>query len=134
MLPPLPPPTQAAVMTHTLAPQPVIQAQLDAYNRHDAGAFAATYAADAEIIELATGALIAKGTAAIRTFYAGRFQANPKLNAEILHRTLQGAFVVDQERITGVLTAPGGEERPPLTAVVIYEIKDDKIARAWLVR
>lgn len=133
MLPPLPPPAQAAAMTH-LVPQPVIQAQLDAYNRHDADAFAATYGPDAEIIELATGMLIAKGTAAIRTFYAGRFQANPKLHAEILHRTLQGTFVVDQERITGVLIAPGGEERPPLTAVVIYELKGDKIVRAWLVR
>ena len=134
MLLPLPPPTQAAIMTHPLAPQPVIQAQLDAYNRHDAEGFAATYAPEAEILELATGKVIAKGTAAIRTFYGGRFQANPKLQAEILHRTLQGSFVVDQERITGVLIAPGGEERPPLTAVVIYELKGDKIARAWLVR
>lgn len=133
MLPSLPPPTQAAVVTH-IAPQPLIQAQLDAYNCHDAEAFAATYGPEAEIIELATGTLIAKGRAAIRTFYAARFQANPKLQAEILHRTLQGSFVVDQERITGVLTAPGGEERPPLTAVVIYEVKDEKIARAWLVR
>jgi uncharacterized protein (TIGR02246 family) len=121
-------------MTHTLAPQPVIQAQLEAYNRHDAEAFAATYAPEADIIELATGTLIAKGTAAIRTFYAARFQANPNLHAEILHRVLQGPFVVDQERITGVLVAPGGAERPPLTAVVIYELKEDKISRAWLVR
>ena len=133
MLLPLPPPAQAAAMTN-LSPQPVIQAQLDAYNRHDAEAFAATYAADAEIVELATGVLIARGTAAIRTFYAARFQVNPKLHAEILHRTLQGTFVIDQERITGVLTTPGGEERPPLTAVVIYELKGGKITRAWLVR
>jgi len=118
----------------SLAPQPVIQAQLEAYNRHDAAAFAATYTPDAEIVELATGALIAKGTAAIQAFYGARFAANPKLHAELLHRTLQGAFVVDQERITGVLAAPGGPERPPLTAVVIYEVKGDHIARAWLVR
>lgn len=117
-----------------LPSQPVIQAQLDAYNRHDAEAFAATYAPDAEIVELATGALLAKGTAAIRTHYAGRFLANPKLRAELLSRVLQGPFVLDQERITGVLTAPGGPERPALTAVVIYEVKNDKIARAWLVR
>lgn len=133
MLPPVPPPPQTAPMT-PLVPQPVIQAQLDAYNRHDADGFAATYAADAEIIELATGTLIAKGTAAIRTFYAARFQANPGLHAEVLHRVLQGAFVLDQERLTGVLLAPGGPERPPLTAVVIYEVKDGRIARAWLVR
>jgi uncharacterized protein (TIGR02246 family) len=118
----------------SLAPQPVIQAQLDAYNRHDAEAFAATYAPEAEIVELATGTVLAKGTAAIRAFYAARFQANPGLHAEVLHRTLQGAFVVDQERITGVLTAPGGTERPPLTAVVLYEIKEGRIARAWLLR
>lgn len=133
MLPILPPSTQAAPMTQLL-PQPVIQAQVDAYNRHDADAFAATYAPDADIIELATGTSIAKGTAAIRAFYAARFQSNPKLHAEILHRVLQGAFVVDHERITGVLAAPGGAERPPLTAVVIYELKDNKIARAWLLR
>ncbi|NWJ40730.1 MAG: nuclear transport factor 2 family protein [Geothrix sp.] len=132
MLPPLPPPILTPVTD--LAPQPVIQAQLDAYNRHDAEAFAATYAADAEIVELATGALLAKGTAAIRAFYAARFQANPTLHAEVLHRVLQTPFVLDQERITGVLLVPGGAERPPLTAVVIYEVKDGRIARAWLVR
>ena len=129
----LPPPAQATPMT-TLAPQPVIQAQLEAYNRHDADGFAATYAPEAEIVELATGSVIAKGTAAIRAFYATRFAANPGLHAEVVHRTLQGLFVVDQERITGVLTAPGGPERPPLTAVVIYEVKGDRISRAWLVR
>jgi uncharacterized protein (TIGR02246 family) len=118
----------------SVAPHPVIQTQLDAYNRHDAEAFAATYATDAEIVELATGALLAKGTTAIRTFYAARFQANPKLHAEVLHRMPQDPFVVDQERITGVLTTPGGPERPPLTVVVIYEVKGDHIARAWLVR
>jgi uncharacterized protein (TIGR02246 family) len=117
-----------------LPPQPVIQAQLDAYNRHDAEAFASMYAPDADIVELATGALIAKGTAAIHAFYAARFQANPRLHAEVLQRVLQGPFVLDQERITGVLSAPGGPERPPLTAVVIYEVKDNRIARAWLLR
>lgn len=132
MLPPVPAPARAALMT-ALAPQPVIQAQLDAYNRHDAEAFAATYGPEAEILELATGTLIAKGTAAIRAFYAARFQANPKLHAEILHRTLQGDFVVDQERITGVLNPVDGVERPPLTAVVIYELREGRIARAWLV-
>ncbi len=128
------PSLQGAQPMPSLPPQPVIQVQLDAYNRHDAEAFATAYALDAEIVELATGALLAKGTAAIRAFYAARFQANPKLHAEILYRTLQGSFVVDQERITGVLSAPGGPERPPLTAIVIYEVKGDRIARAWLVR
>ena len=118
----------------TLPPQTVIETQLQAYNRHDAEAFAATYAPVAEIMELATGTVIAKGTAAIRTFYAARFQANPNLHAEVLQRVLQLPFVIDQERITGVLTTPGGPERPALTAVVIYEIKGDTIARAWLVR
>ena len=117
-----------------LPSQPVIQAQLDAYNRHDAEAFAATYAAEAEIIELATGALIAKGTAAIRAVYAARFQANPGLHADVVARFVQGVFVIDQERITGALAAPGGPARPPFTAVVVYEVKEGRIARAWLVR
>jgi hypothetical protein len=118
----------------TLAPQPVIQAQLDAYNRHDADAFAAAYGPEAEIIELATGAVLAKGTAAIRTFYAARFQANPRLHAEVLQRVIQVPFIVDQELLTGALSAPGGPERPPFTATVVYEVKGDRIARAWLVR
>ena len=118
----------------TLAPQPVIQAQLDAYNRHDAKAFAAAYAPEAQILELATDTVLAKGTAAIRAFYSARFQANPRLHAEVLHRMLQGPFVLDQERITGILSEPGGPEQPPRTAVVIYEVKDGHIVRAWLVR
>jgi uncharacterized protein (TIGR02246 family) len=125
---------QGAQSVTALPPQPVIQAQLDAYNRHDAEAFAATYAPDAEIVELATGSLIAKGTAAIRAFYATRFQANPRLHAEVLHRVLQRPFVVDQERIAGAPSVPGGPECPPLTAVVVYELKDGSIARAMIVR
>ena len=121
-------------MATPMPPQPVIQGQLEAYNRHDAEAFAAAYAPEAEIVELATGTVLAKGTAAIRAFYAARFQANPRLHAEVLHRVLQIPFIVDQERITGVLSAPGGVERPALTAIVIYEVKGDTIARAWLVR
>jgi hypothetical protein len=46
MLPALPPPAWATGRT-TLVPQPVIQAQLDAYNRHDAETFAASYAPEA---------------------------------------------------------------------------------------
>jgi len=114
----------------SLTPHPVIQAQLEAYNHHDAEAFAATYAADAEIIELATGNLLAQGTAAIQAFYAARFEAHPQLHAEILQRVLQGPFVIDQERITGLDDA----RLPARTAVVIYELREDRIARAWLVR
>lgn len=123
---------QAPPMT-AIAPQPVIQAQLDAYNRHDAEAFAAAYAADAEVVELATGTVIAKGRAAIQAFYATRFQANPRLHGEAIHRLVQGAFVIDQERLTGALD-PNGAERPPFTAVVIYHVKDGHIAQAWIAR
>jgi hypothetical protein len=116
------------------APHPLAEAQLQAYNRHDTDAFATTYAPAAEIIEFAMGSLITKGKAAIRAFYAARFQANPRLHAEVLHRVLQSPFVVDQERIAGALSLPGGPECPPLTAVVVYELKDGSIARAWIVR
>jgi len=114
--------------------QPVIQAQLDAYNRHDAEAFAAAYAPEAELLELASGTLLAKGTEAIRAHYAARFQANPALRAEVLHRLLQGPFVIDQERLTGVRATADGPEQPPFTAVVIYQVAGDRITRAWLVR
>jgi hypothetical protein len=61
-------------------------------------------------------------------------QANPRLHAEVLLRVLQSPFVVDQERIAGALSVPGGPECQPLTAVVVYELKDGSIARAWIVR
>jgi hypothetical protein len=116
------------------APHPLIEAQLQTYNRHGAEAFATTYAPDAEIVEFATGSLIAKGKAAIRTFCAARFQANARFHAEVIHRMPQSPFVVDQERIAGALSIPGGPEYPPPTAVVVYELKDGSIARAWIVR
>jgi hypothetical protein len=118
----------------TILPQAILAANVEAYNRHDIEAFAATYGPDAELIELATGALLAKGFDAVKAYYATRFKANPKLHAEVIQRIVQGDTYIDQERLSGVLNTASDAERAPFTAVVISELKDEKIHRAWLVR
>jgi hypothetical protein len=118
----------------TIAAQALLAANIEAYNRRDIEAFAATYGADAELFELGTGTLLAKGFNAVKTFYAARFKANPKLHAEVIQRIVQGDTYIDQERLSGALNASSDAERPPFTAVVISELKHGKIHRVWLVR
>ena len=117
-----------------IAPQPTLLAPIEATNRHDVEAFVATFSDDAEVLELATGAVLGRGAADIRAFYGAHFKANPALHTEVIPRLVQGDFIIDQERLTGLLTGPGGSERPPVTAVVVSEIREGLIRRAWIVR
>lgn len=120
--------------TASIQPHPVLQANIEAYNRHDLDALMVTFGPNIELVDLMTGSSIAKGIPAVKAYYEARFKANPKLQAEVIHRFIQGATVFDQERLTGALSTPGGQERPPCTVVVISEITDAKISRVWFVR
>ena len=109
-------------------PESIIQKQVDAYNAHDVEAFVANYADDAELF-MHPSELIAKGSAQIRERYAKRFR-DAKPHAVIPKRIVMGQIVIDQEEITTL--SPDGQ-RGTTRAVVIYEVKQDKIARAWLI-
>lgn len=108
-------------------PEQIVQRQLDAYNRRDLDAFAATYAADVKL-HMHPDTVRTSGMAELRKDYGLFFAENPKLHATITKRIVQGNFVIDQEHVTGI--EGGGEIR----AVAIYYIRDGKIQNVWFIR
>src|ERR1700761_8539868 len=108
-------------------PATVVQRQLEAYNAKDIEALLAVYAEDAEVFEHPSK-LVASGTAALRERYVARF-AEPNLRATLLNRTVMGNVVVDYEEV--VRTFPEGPGKIKL--IMIYEVKDGRIAKAWTI-
>ena len=108
-------------------PEAIVQAQVEAYNRHDMEAFIASFHPEAEFIGW-PDTVLHKGHAVFREGYGTLWAGSPKLRALILNRTTMGRFVIDLEQM--VDTADG--DRPPL--VVIYETADDAIRRFWVIR
>lgn len=106
-------------------PETIVQRQLDAYNGRDIEALLSIYAEDAEMYEH-PATLLARGSAALRERFMARFQ-EPNLHAHLLSRIVMGQTVIDHEEITR--TFPEGPGR--LTMIMIYEVRGDRIARAW---
>jgi len=111
--------------TPSLDPETVVQRQLEAYNSRDIAALLAVYAEEAELYEHPSK-LLARGSAALRERFAARFQ-EPNLHAHLLQRIVLGDIVVDYERV--IRTFPEGPGA--LEMVMIYEVKQGRIARAW---
>ena len=108
-------------------PVEVIDKEIEAYNNRDLEAFVATYNPDAKIY-LFPDSLIMSGQDEIRKRYKIRFDNAPNLHCEITNRIAHGNFVIDHEKITGI------QEGTATTAVLIYEVKDGLIRKAWIVR
>lgn len=106
-------------------PVAIVQRQLDAYNARDLDALLAIYADDAQTFEH-PAKLLASGTKELRERFAVRFQ-EPNLHAALLQRTVMGHIVVDHERVTR--TFPEGPGTVEL--MMIYEVRDGRIAKAW---
>jgi len=106
-------------------PGTVVQQQLDAFNARNIDSLLAVYAEDAEMYEH-PATLVARGSAALRARFTIRFQES-NLHATLLKRIVSGNTVVDHESVTR--TFPEGPGRIEL--IMIYEVKDGRIARAW---
>ncbi len=109
-------------------PESVVQRQVEAYNTHDIDAFVATYAPDAAYIELATNQVAFAGHDAFRQRFGDLFIQHPHVHVEIKNRITLGQHVVDHEEITG------RQDISVRHAVVTYEVKDNLIQRAWIIR
>ena len=108
-------------------PETIVQRQLDAYNAHDVEGLVATYADNAELFAHPSE-LLNQGSAQIRERYTRRFRdAQP--HAVILKRIVLGPTVIDHEEIT----TQSAEGPQTIRAVVIYEVSQGKIARAWFI-
>lgn len=103
----------------------VVQRQLDAFNARDVEALLSAYAEDAQLFEHPS-TLLATGTAELRKRYSVRFQ-EPNLHAVLLSRIVSGTIVVDHEKVTRAFPEDAGQAE----LVMIYEVQNGKIARAW---
>ena len=105
----------------------VIDRLVDAYNNHDAYAFAALFASNGRAFEH-PGVAAQDGREAVRTFYEQRFAAAPGLRTEVRYRVDLGNRIVDHEYVTV------GGSGAAFHCVAIYEIDDGAIVRVDLVR
>jgi hypothetical protein len=119
------PSASADVLTSAEA---VVAAQLKAYNDRDIDAFMATMHPDVELLAIDDTTPRASGAEAVREVYAALFEKSPDLHSELVHRAVIGNRIVDHERITG---RQGGGV---LELVMVYEVEDGGIRRAWSIR
>lgn len=105
------------------SPVDIVQQQINTYNAHNVDAFLATYSPQIEIYR--DGNLAFSGHDAMRKRYQPYFEDNPKLHCEITDRKVDGQFITDHEKITGL--ADGGSK----TATAKYEVQGEVIKRVW---
>ena len=110
-------------------PERIVQANLDAYNKHDIEEFMSYFSEDITLVNFQDGKETAKGKSAIRAIYEPYFEASPKLHSKILKRTVFDNKVMDHEYITG---AWGKDDAFEL--VLIYEVENNKIIKITVIR
>lgn len=116
-------------MTYSQTVDQVVQQQLEAYNRRDIDAFMAVFHADIELWTFGEDSPSKEGWENVRSVYLDLFDNSPELNSQLLNRTIFGNRVIDYERISG---RKGAKEE--ICLVMIYEVKDGKIWKAWALR
>jgi len=100
-----------------------VQAAIDAYHDHDLDRCLSYYASDV-VVKDAEGIVAMDGREAVRARYARSMTENPEIHYDIPNRISLGAFVVDEERVTG-FTKPGAPEE--VRAVLIYRFSEELI-------
>ncbi|HEX5275467.1 MAG TPA: amidohydrolase family protein [Candidatus Rubrimentiphilum sp.] len=103
------------------SPAQIVQRQVNAYNFHDPSIFAATYAADAQILR--DGSPLAQGRSSIEQTYKKFFGDNPQVHVEITSRDVSGGKIVDRERVTGLANGQ------TLEGTATYDVAHGAIAR-----
>src|SRR5687767_872285 len=99
-----------------MTPSEIVDRQWRAYNSRDIDTYCALFAADAQIVRLNDGQVIARGIESIRAHYVARFRS-PNLHCRIESRMQLGSFVVDRERVEGITDAV-------LEVIAIYDVRD----------
>lgn len=104
----------------------VVDSQVEAYNAHDLEAFCAWYGEDIKIWNLGEAAPFIASMADLKVVYGGKFE-NKALRTRIVNRIAMGKYVIDHERITGVVPQPA-------EATVVYEVEGELIRRVYIMR
>ena len=111
------------------SPEKIVEKNLKAYNNRDIDGFMASFTSAIALYNLGESKPAINGFEAIKTFYKKVFNASPKLHSTILKRIVFDNKVIDHERIVGRV----GSDKP-VEIVLIYEIKDNKIAKLTAIR
>lgn len=108
----------------------LLRTYLDAYNRHDPAAVAATLAPAVKWFGLSGDQLSTEGSSrdAVQTWLTGHFRAHPDTRSEISDLTQNGPYLSFRERATW--TAQDGTRRSQ-QSLATAEIRDGLLARVW---
>jgi hypothetical protein len=109
-------------------PEHVVQGQLDAFNARDIERFLSFYDSDA-LIEDGQNNTLARGHEAMRAMYNPLFAQSPDLHAAIPQRIRVGAYVIDEETLTGFIL-PGFP--PDVHAAAVYRVEGSAIMHVRL--
>ena len=71
---------------------------------------------------------MAQDSAELRERFTARFQ-EPNLRAALLQRIVAGAMIIDHEKVTRTFPEGAGQ----IELVMIYEVKERRIAKAWTI-
>lgn len=111
-------------------PVSVAQALVDAFNAHDIEGILKTYHPNSVARRLPSGEVLLTGHAEIRKKFETAFQRNPSIKVEVVQRIVDGAFVIDKEKIMVVKEGKTSES----FGLVIYEIRAGLIVNEWYPR
>ncbi len=107
------------------AAEPIVQKQLDAYNKKAIDAFIETFSEDVKVYDF-PDKLAYSGTANMHQKYLNFFKNTPDLNATITARIVIGNKVIDKEH----LTINGNTYH----IIALYEVENGKIAKVTFIR
>lgn len=111
-------------MNSKIAPEALIQAQLEAYNNRDLATFIRYFSDDVCVYRPPATEPVIQGKAAFSDFYQQQRFNLPKLHADIINRMVVGNKVVDHERISGLRDAP-------FEVMVVFEVSNGLIQNMW---
>ena len=106
----------------------VVDAQIEAYRARDVERFLSHYADDISVV-LFDGTPMFADKQVMREQYGKLFADSPDLRVSIASRMTAGAFVVDQEEISGFHF---GDMPTEMTALTVYQVTDGKITKLML--
>lgn len=98
-----------------------VAAAIEAHNAHDLDAFLATMSEDVVFLSL-DGDVLVEGRDSVAEIWGRRFDERRDLVVEILHRTVIGNRVIDDE-----LLCLNGPASPCVQLVAIYTVENDLI-------
>jgi len=110
-----------------LSPSEVVDLQLNAYNSKNIEGFMKYWHPEAEYYSH-PNALLLKGVEEIRKRHIERFQ-EPELFGKLMSRVQIDDRVIDHE----VVTRSFPEGRGSVEVICIYEVKNEKITKAWFI-